>query len=67
MTWCTCAACIGTFTSMLCAAMQVFGMGVEFVAAVSAAAGAAPRHGPGLLAAFTLTPLAAVRRTILGF
>lgn len=47
--------------------MQVIGMGIECVAAASAAAGAASRHGPGLLAAFTLTPLAAARRACMGF
>ena len=57
----------GTLSSTLCAAMQVIGMGIEGVAAASALAGAASRHGPGLLAAFTLTPLAAARRAVLGF
>ena len=42
-------------------------MGIECVAAVSAAAGAATRYGPGMLAALALTPLAAARRTFLGF
>lgn len=57
----------GILSSTLCAAMQVIGMGIECVAAASAAAGAASRHGPGLLAAFTLTPLAAARRACMGF
>ena len=52
---------------MLCAAMQVFGMATECVAAVSAAAGAASRYGPGMLAVLALTPLAAARCAFLGF
>ena len=42
-------------------------MATEGVAAASALAGAASRHGPGMLAGMIVTPLAAARRIFLGF
>ena len=54
-------------SSMLCFATQAIGMATECVAVASALADAVPRHGTSVLAALTLTPLAAARRTLLGF